>query len=190
MSAFQSSDSDEPDATGASRPLSSGKPLPARVHGAPSGPTDRNVERSAGGVVARILDGNPHLLLIRDPYRRWGLPKGHLEEGEGTAEAALREVREETGLDDLRLGPDLGEIDWTFRRKGHLVHKFCRFYLMLSARSDTQPELSEGITECKWLPVDEALRTIAYDNARVILRRGVDQLQESSWEGGSFERGD
>ncbi len=186
MSAFQSSDTDELNATGESRSLISGKPLSARVDGVPSGPIERSVERSAGGVVARILHGNPHLLLIRDPYRRWGLPKGHLEEGEGTAEAALREVREETGLDDLKLGPDLGEIDWTFRKKERLVHKFCRFYLMLSARSDAQPELSEGITECKWFPADEALRTIAYDNARVILCRGIDELGP----GGFLERGD
>ena len=138
----------------------------------------RKVERSAGGVVVRMLDGAPHVLLIRDPYRRWGLPKGHLEEGEGNAEAALREVREETGLNDLRLGPDLGEIDWTFRREGDLVHKFCRFFLMGSTRSEARPEVAEGITECRWLPIDEALRTIAYENARVILGRGADRLQD------------
>ncbi len=146
--------------------------------------TERTVERSAGGVVVRILDGHPYVLLIRDPYRRWGLPKGHLEEGEGTKEAALREVREETGLDDLTLGPDLGEIDWTFRKGGHLVHKYCRFYLMRTTRSEVRPEVSEGITECRWLRVDEALQTIAYDNARAILHRGANRLRESDEDGG------
>ena len=130
-------------------------------------------------------DGIPRVLLIRDPYRRWGLPKGHLEKGEGTKEAALREVREETGLDDLTLGPDLGEIDWTFRKKGRLIHKFCQFYLMGSEQTETRPETSEGITECRWLPVDEALQAISYDNARVILRRGMDHLQESEMERGA-----
>ena len=152
------------------------KPKPVRVGIEGVKPAERTVERSAGGVVVHVLDGDPRFLLIRDPYDRWGLPKGHLEAGEATEAAALREVSEETGLEDLRLGPDLGEIDWTFRKGGHLIHKFCRFYLMRSTKSETRPELSEGITECRWLPVDEALEMIAYDNARVILRRGVAKL--------------
>ena len=56
------------------------------------------IEHSSGGVVARRVDGSVHLLLIRDPYGKWGLPKGHVENGESSFEAALREVREETGL--------------------------------------------------------------------------------------------
>lgn len=153
------------------------KPTPVRAGIERASPAIRTVERSAGGVVVYVLDGDPHFLLIRDPYQRWGLPKGHLEAGEATEDAALREVREETGLKDLRLGPDLGEIDWTFRKGGRLIHKFCRFYLMRSRQSETRPEVSEGITECRWLPVEEALRTIAYDNARAILLRGVAQLE-------------
>jgi 8-oxo-dGTP pyrophosphatase MutT (NUDIX family) len=127
------------------------------------------VERSAGGVVIRRRDGEAHVLLILDPYRKWGLPKGHLEEGEGEPEAALREVREETGLTELVLGPDLGEIDWTFRRLGRRVHKFCRFFLMHAPAGDTRPELSEGITECRWLPVDQAVEKVTYDNAREVI---------------------
>ena len=125
------------------------------------------------------------MLLIRDPYRTWGLPKGHVEDGEGAADAALREVREETGLEDLELGPDLGEIDWTFRRRGKRVHKHCRFFLMASARGEARPEISEGITECRWLPVEEALRTVDYDNARSILEKGVERLGSLGADGPS-----
>ncbi len=85
------------------------------------------IEHSSGGVVARHMDGAVHLLLIRDPYGKWGLPKGHVEDGESSREAALREVREETGLTGLDAGPSLGTIDWYFRFKGELVHKFCDF---------------------------------------------------------------
>jgi 8-oxo-dGTP pyrophosphatase MutT (NUDIX family) len=138
-------------------------------------------EKSAGGVVVRTTDGEPpRVLLIRDPYGKWGLPKGHLEEGEGTEEAALREVNEETGLEDLELGVDLGEIDWTFRRERRLVHKFCRFYLMTSQVGEARPEQSEGITECRWLSLAEAARTVAYENARVILERAAVELGISS----------
>jgi 8-oxo-dGTP pyrophosphatase MutT (NUDIX family) len=137
---------------------------------------ERAIERSAGGVVVRTFDEGVKVLLIRDPYRKWGLPKGHLEDGEGTEEAALREVREETGLADLSLSGDLGEIDWTFRKAGRLVHKFCQFYLMKSTQGEARPDTSEGITECRWLSVEEALELISYDNARGVLQRGVGHM--------------
>ncbi len=128
------------------------------------------MERSAGGVVVRVLDGVPHVLVIRDPYQNWGLPKGHLENGEGSGEAAVREVGEETGLADLTLGPELATIDWYFRSGGKLIHKFCAFYLMRSADGDTVPEAAEGITECVWLTLGEAEARISYDNAREVVK--------------------
>ena len=134
------------------------------------------IEHSSGGVVARRIDGAVHLLLIRDPYDKWGLPKGHVENGESSREAALREVREETGLTHLDPGPSLGTIDWYFRLKGDLVHKFCDYFLLASRDGDTNPEVSEGITECRWLPVKEAIAKVAYDNAREVIVRAADVL--------------
>jgi len=128
------------------------------------------VERSAGGVVVRRVDDVPMALVIRDPYGNWGLPKGHLENGEGPGDAALREVGEETGLGDLELGPELATIDWYFRAGTKLIHKFCAFYLMSSATGDPVPEEAEGITECVWLPLEEAEARITYDNAREVVR--------------------
>src|SRR5437867_2271307 len=77
-------------------------------------------ETSAGGVVFRRGPGGaPRFLLIRDSYRNWGFPKGHLEPGEPPADAARREVAEETGLKDLvRHGP-IRVIDWYFRFRGY-----------------------------------------------------------------------
>ena len=136
-----------------------------------------HIERSAGGVVVRDIDGTPHILLIRDPYRNWGLPKGHLERGEASADAALREVHEETGLEVLALGDELGTIDWYFRLQGRLIHKFCTFFLMTSAEGEAVPEVSEGITECLWLPAAAAVERISYDNARAVLQRATALLQ-------------
>ncbi|MEX0979588.1 MAG: NUDIX domain-containing protein [Gemmatimonadota bacterium] len=127
-------------------------------------------EWSAGGVVVRMIGGRPHVLLIRDPYRNWGLPKGHIEGEEGEESAALREVREETGLSDPVITADLGVIDWRFRLRGRAIHKYCRFFLMTSEKGAPVPEVSEGITECRWLPVEEAIRGVTYDNAREVLR--------------------
>lgn len=135
-------------------------------------------EVSAGGVVVRFVEGVPHILLIRDPYRNWGLPKGHVEGAEEPPQAALREVREETGLAELHLGPTLGTIDWHFRLGGQLVHKYCHFFLMISPTGDPVPEVAEGITECRWLPVQQALRDVSYDNAREMIRVAGRLLEE------------
>ncbi len=128
----------------------------------------------------RRIDGHVHVLLIRDPYKNWGLPKGHVEASEGPDAAALREVQEETGLDDLRLGPDLGTIDWHFRARGRLVHKYCSFYLMTSATGDPVPEADEGISECRWLPLGDAIATVTYDNARGMLEAAAEILESDA----------
>ena len=95
------------------------------------------IETSAGGVIYRWREGRAHVLLIRDAYQHWGFPKGHVEQTETAADAALREVEEETGLSCLRLGPRLQTIDWFFRFRGKLIHKYCHFYLIESPEGDT-----------------------------------------------------
>jgi len=128
-------------------------------------------ETSAGGVVYRIADGAPLYLLIRDSYRNWGFPKGHVEVGEAPNDAALREVSEETGLTDLALRGLIETIDWHFRFRGKLIHNICHFYLMETADSSTSPQRTEGITACRWLPFDAAEELISYANARDVLRK-------------------
>lgn len=128
-------------------------------------------EVSAGGVVfRRLAGGEPLYLLIRDSYRNWGLPKGHVEAGEEPAGAATREVAEETGLADLVLHGPIQDIDWFFRFRRRLIHKTCSFYLMESAAGDACPQRDEGITACRWLPFASAISTVSYANAREVLR--------------------
>ena len=131
-------------------------------------------ETSAGGVVLRRESGVTRFLLIRDSYRNWGFPKGHLETGEPPADAARREVKEETGLEELVLHGPIKVIDWYFRFRGKTIHKYCHFFLFESKRGDPVPQQDEGITECAWHPPDEALKTISYDNARDVLRRAAE----------------
>ena len=131
-------------------------------------------ETSAGGVVFRRDGGVTRFLLIRDSYRNWGFPKGHLESGEPPAEAARREVKEETGLEELLLHGPIKVIDWYFRFRGKTIHKYCHFFLFESKRGEPVPQQDEGITECAWHPVDEAVSTISYDNARDVLRRAAE----------------
>jgi 8-oxo-dGTP pyrophosphatase MutT (NUDIX family) len=128
------------------------------------------VETSAGGVVFRRTHAGIRVLLIRDPYANWGLPKGHLEEAETPAEAAVREVAEETGLADLEIVDSLPTIDWYFRDRGRLIHKFCHFFLVEAGEGEVVPQTDEGITECAWMEVPAALERVGYANAREVIR--------------------
>lgn len=132
--------------------------------------TRATIEESAGGVVVRRIDGVAHALLIRDPYRKWGLPKGHVERGESMLEAALREVAEETGLTDLRAGPELVTIDWAFGSGEGRIHKFATFFLLYSDEGDPIPDRTEGISECRWVPLTSAPDEVGYENAGEVVK--------------------
>ncbi|MGH7537652.1 MAG: NUDIX hydrolase [Gemmatimonadales bacterium] len=150
--------------------------------------TQRRAERetSAGGVVFRRgPEGELRYLLIRDSYRNWGFPKGHLKTGEPPADAARREVAEETGLGDLILHGPIRVIDWYFRFRGKTIHKYCHFYLCESRTGEPVPQVEEGISECAWRPLEEALETVSYDNARGVLRRAADMVRALASVGGS-----
>ena len=141
---------------------------------------ERRVERevSAGGVVFRRgEDGATRFLLIRDSYRHWGLPKGHLEDGETPAAAASRETFEETGLADLRLHGPIRIIDWHFRFRGRRIHKYCHFFLFESPEGEAVPQVEEGITAVRWETLDRALEVLSYDNARGVLKRAAEMAR-------------
>jgi len=133
-------------------------------------------ETSAGGVVYRLHAGHAVFLLIRDSYQNWGFPKGHLESGERAEDAAVREVREETGIADLALRGQIETIDWYFRFRGQLIHKVCHFYLMETTQASTNPQQAEGITACRWVSYDEARSAISYANARKVLARAHEMI--------------
>jgi 8-oxo-dGTP pyrophosphatase MutT (NUDIX family) len=135
-------------------------------------------ETSAGGVVFRRgADADARYLLILDSYHNWGFPKGHLEAGEPPADAARREVAEETGLTDLILHGPIQVIDWYFRFRGKTIHKYCHFFLLESKHGDPVPQVEEGITDCAWRALEEARTTISYDNARGVLERAAEMVR-------------
>jgi 8-oxo-dGTP pyrophosphatase MutT (NUDIX family) len=133
-------------------------------------------ETSAGGVVFRQEEGAHLFLLIRDSYANWGFPKGHVENGERAEDAAVREVREETGLHELELRGMIQSIDWYFRFRGRLIHKVCHFFLMETTQHETAPQRTEGITACRWVAYPEATNAISYANARQVLRRAHEMI--------------
>jgi 8-oxo-dGTP pyrophosphatase MutT (NUDIX family) len=134
---------------------------------------------SAGGVVYRIVDGQIELVLCgRDNPTRWSLAKGTPDPGESIEETALREVREETGL-EVQIQEPIQSIDYWFadRERDVRYHKTVHFYLMVSTGGDTDQHDPE-FDVVRWFPSDEALKTLTYGNETEVLRRALELISE------------
>ncbi len=136
-------------------------------------------EISSGGVVYRKQKGVAEVALIR-VRDRWCLPKGHVEEGEGTQETALREVREETGLEGKAVAK-LGDITYWYTNKtkeGETIRIFKRvyFYLIRCLKGDVRRH-DEEVEEACWLPIEEAIKRLSYPTERRMVRQAVILLQ-------------
>lgn len=107
------------------------------------------VEVTAGGGLVSNRRGD-YLLISRNGL--WDLPKGHLEPGEDIRECSLREVQEETGVDELMLRELICITDHTYRRNGmwHLKHTW--WYDMLYTNpTDLTPQTEEDIAKAAWV---------------------------------------
>ncbi|GAX91548.1 NUDIX hydrolase [Effusibacillus lacus] len=137
-------------------------------------------EYSAGGVVYRQTDGQIEVLLIHDRFNKMTLPKGHLEEGETEKQAALREVREETGIEAQIIGDPLGVISFQFDVPGRgSVTKEVTYYLMEAVSGETKAQIEE-IRDVFWFPLEHVLTIHSergYDNNNIILERAVKRLK-------------
>lgn len=135
-------------------------------------------EHSAGGLVIRRVSGVLSVLLIMDGYGNWGFPKGHLEEGENSLDAAKREIAEETGIAGLSLKADLQSLDWYFRKKGRRTRKICDLYLFEVSEGDPTPQGSEGISRAEWVSLQDARKMLTHENTREALRQGCSVIEE------------
>jgi 8-oxo-dGTP diphosphatase len=135
-------------------------------------------EFSAGGVVIRRSTGGLDVALAARRTRKgelaWGLPKGLVEPGEEPSDAALREVREETGLEAAIL-ESLGEISYWYVWEGERVRKRVAFFLMEETGGDISQHDHE-MEEIRWFPLASAPRSATYPTERQLLRRVVGQL--------------
>jgi 8-oxo-dGTP pyrophosphatase MutT (NUDIX family) len=131
---------------------------------------------SAGGVVwRRTADGTVEVALCgRRKERLWVLPKGTPNEGESLEETALREVREETGL-ETRLGPRLQSITYWFVARGVRFHKQVHYWLMEPTGGDTSLHDAE-FDDVAWVPLGESLRMLSYPNERKVAAEAADAL--------------
>lgn len=131
---------------------------------------------SAGGVVCRrTSDGLEVVLCGRLKAGTWSLPKGTPDDGESIEQTALREVREETGL-DATIDEPLGTIEYWFAAPGGSVryHKRVHYFLMTAtggSMDDHDPEFDI----VRWFPAERAMVEMTYDNEIGVVRRAVDR---------------
>jgi 8-oxo-dGTP pyrophosphatase MutT (NUDIX family) len=134
-------------------------------------------EHSSGGAVLDMRDGVPYVALIATrSSTRWGLPKGAVMDGETSEQAALREVKEETGLDAEIVRP-LDTIEYYFRAGDTLIHKRVDFYLMRYLTGDLVPQLSE-VDDVKWIELHEAIAIASFESERKLLESALLQLAD------------
>ena len=133
-------------------------------------------EFSAGGVVFRKNDeGKVEILLIR-VKTRWSFPKGNIERGEPKDQAALREVKEETGV-DAKILDYLGEVDYWYNIGLTKIHKFVYYYLMEYVSGDVVPQ-KEEIDEAKFMSITEAEKSLSYSTDKEILERAINSMKK------------
>ncbi len=142
-------------------------------------------EISSGGVVYRELNGTTEVALIRVGHR-WCLPKGQVEKGEELQETALREVKEETGLDG-EVVAEIGDISYRITGKDKKntdtvkVFKRVYFYLIHYLGGDVSQHDQE-VEEVCWSPISEAVKRLSYPTERQTMSKAVALLTGQPWK--------
>jgi 8-oxo-dGTP pyrophosphatase MutT (NUDIX family) len=134
---------------------------------------------SAGGVAFRKQDGRIDVALISvGADNRWQLPKGLVDKGESTEDAAIREVREEAGIDtEIVTRIDKVEYWYFWKENGQRIryHKFVYFYLLRYKAGDVRDHDHE-VNEARWVDIDDAIKMLAFDNEKKIMEKAKELI--------------
>jgi len=143
------------------------------------------IEKSAGAVIFRKQEGKIYYLLLHYPTNTrtakeyWGFSKGHIEKGEKPEVAAKREIKEETGLIDIKFLEGFKSwIKYFFKDKNKIVMKIVIFYL--AETKNKEVKISSEHIGYVWLPYEQALIQITFQNAKKTLKKANDFVSKKS----------
>ena len=138
-------------------------------------------EPTAGGVVFRRNQKSKEIeiLLIQDAKNRWTIPKGHIEEGESPKQTAGREIREETGLEKVKVMDWLGKINFRYRRQQSLVLMTTEIFLVQAQGQTDQLKPEDWMNGIKWFKASEALDKIEYEDIGKIILLGLKKIRQA-----------
>ena len=125
-------------------------------------------ELAAGALLFRD-SGNRTLLLHHAAEDRWCFPKGHVDPGESLGEAAAREVREETGLRDVRIGKEIAEVSYRFYRPRTRENVYKTVVYFVARTTDRELRTEEIFDRAEWVPLRTARRRVKYRTDRVVI---------------------
>ncbi|MBA3757537.1 NUDIX domain-containing protein [Candidatus Saccharibacteria bacterium] len=140
-------------------------------------------EPTAGGVIyrhSRINPGVVEILLIQDSKGRWTIPKGHIEEGENARQTAEREIREETGLQKMKVSDWLGKINFRYRRGSSLVLMTTEIFLVEALGDTNKIKPEKWMTSLAWLPAPQALDKIEYEDIGKLILLGLKKIRKAA----------
>jgi ADP-ribose pyrophosphatase YjhB (NUDIX family) len=138
-------------------------------------------EPTAGGIVYRKNKaGGVEMLLIQDSKGRWTIPKGHIEDGETARATAEREIREETGLQQMRVRDWLGKINFRYRRADSLVLMTTEIFLVEALGDSGKIKAEEWMKSIGWLSANDALDKIEYEDIGKLILLGLKKIRNSN----------
>ncbi|MDO5018219.1 MAG: NUDIX domain-containing protein [Lagierella massiliensis] len=124
-------------------------------------------EVSGGGVIVR----NGKVVVLKKFRGDWVLPKGRLEKGETKEEAALREVKEEAGV-DAEIIRYIGYVKYWYRHiTGEKVQKTVHYYYMATETQKLKPQREEGFADAVYMPFEKAIRLVRHNAEKNMIRK-------------------
>jgi 8-oxo-dGTP pyrophosphatase MutT (NUDIX family) len=129
---------------------------------------------SSGGLV---VESGRILLISTRGGRRWQLPKGHIEPGESAEQAAVREIREETGVDGSVLAR-LPHVEYWFVERGVRIHKRVEYFLLAYVGGDASNYDRREVSGAAWFPWHDGIAKLSFDNERRVAEAALEVLEK------------